>query len=192
MKIKTRDMILVAMFAALTAIGAFIKVPTPIVPVTLQYLFCAFSGVFLGSRLGLYSQLLYVGIGLSGIPIFTRGGGIYYIYQPTFGYLIGFILCAYIVGKFTERLKEVKFKNVFFPILGGLMAVYSIGVPYMYMMSGIHIGKSITFMTALQYGFFPFIIPDICWSILIAYTATKVVPALRRAGYVSIKLKKEC
>ncbi|MCT4621083.1 MAG: biotin transporter BioY [Marinisporobacter sp.] len=191
MKIKTRDMILVAMFAALTAIGAFIKIPTPIVPVTLQYLFCAFSGVFLGARLGLCSQLLYVCIGLSGIPIFTKGGGIFYVYQPTFGYLIGFILCSYIVGKFTERLKEVKFKNVFFSALGGLMAVYSIGVPYMYMMIRFHIGKPITFMTALKLGFFPFIIQDICWSILIAYTATKVIPALRRAGYASIKLKKE-
>ncbi|QXM07193.1 biotin transporter BioY [Crassaminicella indica] len=187
MKIKTRDMILVAMFAALMAIGAFIKIPTPIVPITLQYLFCAFSGVFLGARLGMYSQLLYVFIGLCGVPIFTGGGGLKYIYKPSFGYLIGFILCAYIIGKFTERLKEVKFKNIFFPVIGGLVAVYSIGVPYMYMIMRFYSGKSITFMTALKFGFFPFVIQDICWSILIAYTATKVVPALRRAGYVSIK-----
>jgi biotin transport system substrate-specific component len=184
-------MILVAMFAALTAIGAFIKIPTPIVPFTLQYLFCAFSGVFLGARLGLYSQLLYVFIGLCGVPIFTEGGGYLYIFKPTFGYLIGFILCAYIIGKFIERLKEVKFKNVFFPTLCGLMTVYSIGVPYLYMIIRFHSGKSITFMTALKLGFFPFIIQDVCLTILIAYTATKVIPALRRAGYGPIKLEKE-
>ncbi|QEK11037.1 biotin transporter BioY [Crassaminicella thermophila] len=183
MKFKTRDMILVAMFAALTAIGAFIKIPTPIVPVTLQYLFCAFSGVLLGARLGLCSQLLYVGIGLSGIPIFTKGGGISYVYQPTFGYLIGFIICAYVIGKFTEKLKEVNFKSVFFPVILGLISVYSVGVPYLYMVIRYHIGKPITFMTALKLGFFPFIIQDILWSVLISYIAIKVVPSLRKAGY---------
>lgn len=107
MKIKTRDMILISMFAALTAIGAFIKIPTPIVPFTLQYLFCAYSGVLLGAKHGLYSQLLYVGIGLMGIPIFANGGGPTYIFQPTFGYLLGFILCAYVIGKSTEKLKKL-------------------------------------------------------------------------------------
>ncbi|TCO74382.1 biotin transporter BioY [Marinisporobacter balticus] len=190
MKFKTRDMILVAMFAALTAIGAFIKIPTPIVPVTLQYLFCAFSGIFLGARLGLYSQLLYVAIGLSGIPIFAQGSGLSYVYKPTFGYLIGFMLCSYIIGKFTEKLKEVNFKNLFFPVITGLLAVYSVGVPYMYMIIRYHIGKPITFMTALKLGFFPFIIQDIFWSVLIVYTATKVIPSLRKAGYVSEKFEK--
>lgn len=185
MKWKTKDMILVAIFASLTAIGAFIKIPIPPVPITLQYLFCAFSGVFLGSRLGLYSQLLYVGIGLSGIPIFTKGGGISYIFEPTFGYLIGFILCAYIIGKFTENLKDVNFKNIFFPVILGLIGVYTIGVSYLYMIIHYYVGKSITFMMAMKLGFFPFIIQDLCWSIFIAFTATKVIPVLRRAGYIN-------
>ncbi|WZL75074.1 biotin transporter BioY [Clostridiaceae bacterium 35-E11] len=181
---KTKEMILVAIFAALTAIGAFIQIPTPIVPVTLQYLFCAFAGLFLGSRLGLYSQLLYVGIGLIGIPIFTKGGGIGYVFQPTFGFLIGFILCAYIIGKFTQNIKEIHFKNIFLPVISGLMAVYAIGVPYLYFVIRYYIGKPINFLTAMKLGFFPFILQDIGWSILITFTAVKVIPSLRKAGYV--------
>lgn len=73
---NTRDLILVAIFAALTAIGAFIKIPVPYVPFTLQYLFCALAGMILGSKLGALSQIVYVAIGLAGLPVFTEGGGI--------------------------------------------------------------------------------------------------------------------
>ncbi|SHJ49928.1 biotin transport system substrate-specific component [Geosporobacter subterraneus DSM 17957] len=187
MKLKTRDMILVGLFAALTAIGAFLKIPTPIVPFTLQFLFCAFAGVFLGSKLGLYSQLLYVGIGLAGIPIFTKGGGISYIFQPTFGYLIGFILCAYIVGKMTENLREIKFMNVFLPVVTGLAAVYAVGVPYLYVIINQYIGKEMSFMAAVKVGLVPYVVQDVLLSALVAFTATKVVPTLRRAGYVGIR-----
>ncbi len=190
MKFKTRDMILVAIFAALTAIGGFIQIPTPIVPFTLQYLFCAFSGVFLGAKLGLYSQLLYIGIGLSGIPIFTKGGGISYIFQPTFGYLIGFALCAYIIGYFTQNIQKVNFKNVFLPVIAGLAVVYLIGVPYIYLMIRYYLAKPFTFAMAIKVGFLPFILQDIVKSLFIAFAATKVIPSLLRAGYISVNTKK--
>ena len=187
MKIKTRDMILVATFAALTAIGAFIKIPIPPVPITLQFLFCAFAGVLLGSRLGLYSQLLYVGIGLSGIPVFTKGGGISYVFQPTFGYLVGFILCAYIIGKLTENVKEINFKNIFFPVLAGLISVYAIGVPYLYFILNSYLGKAVPFSTVLKTGFLMFIVQDIGWSLLITFTAVKIIPSLKKAGFMKAK-----
>lgn len=184
---KTRDMILVGIFAALTAIGAFLKIPTPIVPFTLQFLFCAFAGVFLGSKLGLYSQLLYVGIGLSGIPIFTKGGGISYIFQPTFGYLLGFIFCAYIIGKMTENMQQIKFMNVFLPVLTGLAVVYAIGVPYLYIIINQYLGSPMTITAAIKVGLAPYILQDVLLSTLVAFVATKVVPSLRKAGYVGIK-----
>jgi biotin transport system substrate-specific component len=52
----------------------------------------------LGSKLGALSQLIYVVLGLIGIPVFTKGGGLSYIFEPSFGYLIGFILAACIIG----------------------------------------------------------------------------------------------
>ena len=118
--IKTRNLILVAMFAALTAVGAFIKVPIPYIPFTLQYLFCALAELILGSRLGALSQIVYVAIGLSGVPVFTEGGGLGYIFKPTFGYLIGFIVAAYVIGKIRENVKDFTFLRTIFTLLLGL------------------------------------------------------------------------
>ena len=62
----TRNMVLAALFAALTAIGAFLQIPTGTVPITLQFLFTALAGLLLGWKWGAISQLLYVGLGLLG------------------------------------------------------------------------------------------------------------------------------
>jgi biotin transport system substrate-specific component len=75
---STVSLAYIALFAALTAIGAFIKIPLPYVPFTLQVLFVFFAGSLLGSERGMQSQLVYVGIGLAGFPVFTQGGGIGY------------------------------------------------------------------------------------------------------------------
>ena len=99
----TRNMILAALFAALTAIGAFLQIPTGTVPITLQFLFTALAGLLLGWKWGAVSQLLYVGIGLLGLPVFTQGGGIGYVLQPSFGFLLGLIPAAAVIGALTAR-----------------------------------------------------------------------------------------
>lgn len=180
MKLTIRQMIFTALFAALTAIGAFIKIPIGPVPFTLQFLFAAYAGTLLGARLGFYSQILYVGIGLLGIPIFTRGGGITYIFQPTFGYLLGFILSTYLIGKLTEKLNELTFNRMFLAVVSGLLIVYLMGVSYLYLIVNYYLGKVMTFTQALTTGFFFFIVPDLIHSIIVAYTSTKIIPIFRR------------
>lgn len=69
-------MTLAAIFAAMTAIGGFIKIPIPYVPFTLQIVAVFLAGCLLGSRLGALSQLLYVSIGLIGVPVFAEGEGL--------------------------------------------------------------------------------------------------------------------
>lgn len=187
MRSKTRDMILIALFAALTAIGGFLKIPTPVVPFTLQVLFCAYAGAFLGSRNGMLSQLLYVLIGLAGIPIFTEGGGFSYVFKPTFGYILGFILCAYIIGKITETAKEIKFTRIFVASLSGLASVYAIGVPYLYFMINRVAEAPITFSAAIKMGLVPFIVQDLIKCVIVTVTAVKTLPILGRLGYVAKK-----
>ena len=80
-------MILCAMFVALIAVGAFIKVPIPVVPFTLQYLFTMLAGLLLGGKKGSLAVGIYILLGLIGLPIFAQGGGIGYIFQPSFGYI---------------------------------------------------------------------------------------------------------
>lgn len=108
---STLSLVMIAMFAALTAIGAFIKVPLPVVPFTLQIVFVLLAGSLLGSRNGLLSQSVYIGIGLVGLPVFTQGGGITYVLQPTFGFLIGFAMAAYVVGWILAKV-EAPTKNI--------------------------------------------------------------------------------
>jgi len=183
MRIKTRDMVLISLFAALTAVGAFIRIPTPIVPFTLQFLFCAYSGVFLGARYGLYSQLLYIGIGLLGIPVFANGGGPAYVLQPTFGYLIGFALCSFIIGSFMERWAELSFIKTLAAVLAGLATVYAAGVAYLYAIINFYLGKEMALSKAIAVGFLPYVVSDVIMSVIIAHTAVRILPILRRAGY---------
>ena len=187
MKLTLREMILISIFAALTAIGAFIKIPTPLVPFTFQFLFCAYSGIFLGARNGLYSQLLYVAIGLIGIPIFASGGGPTYILQPTFGYLLGFITCAYVIGHFSQKLAKITFVKILSVTLLGLCFVYLFGVAYLYLIINFYLQKQMAISTAITVGFVPYITADLILSILIALTAVRIVPILKRNGYYLVK-----
>ncbi|MCG3088333.1 biotin transporter BioY [Sporosarcina cyprini] len=129
----TYSLALVSLFASLTAVGAFIKIPLPYVPFTLQTLFVFLAGSLLGSRRGGQSQLLYVVTGLAGLPVFTQGGGIGYVLQPTFGYLIGFVVAAFVVGLISERVKKPKAYKFILANLAGLAVVYLVGVSYLYM-----------------------------------------------------------
>ena len=116
---KARDLILCALFAALTAVGGlYLKIPIPNVPITFQFFFCAMAGICLGSKLGALSQVVYVAAGLAGFPIFTKGGGPGYVLEPTFGYLLGFILCAFVIGLLTERMRELKYFKVLISAAG--------------------------------------------------------------------------
>ncbi|MBU3182477.1 biotin transporter BioY [Clostridium psychrophilum] len=181
---NTRNLILVAMFSALTAIGAFVRVPIPYVPFTLQYLFCALSGLILGSRLGALSQIVYVAIGLSGVPVFTEGGGISYIFKPTFGYLIGFIVAAYVIGKIREHVKELNFLKTVFTLLSGLFFVYLFGVVYLYISYNLYLGKDVSFYFAFFYGFVICITGDLTLTVFAAYISIKLLPVLRKSGYI--------
>jgi len=179
---KAKDMILIASFAALTAIGAFIKIPIPYVPITLQVLFCAYSGLLLGAKRGLYSQLLYLAVGLIGIPIFTNGGGPAYVLQPTFGYLVGFALCSYIIGKTTENMREYKLHRVFGSVLMGLVGLYICGLTHLYLIMNFYLHKSMSISAVIGVGLIPFIPTDLLSAIIASLSSIYVLPILKRTG----------
>ncbi|SFM07249.1 biotin transporter BioY [Pelosinus propionicus] len=184
MKLTLREMILISIFASLTAVGAFIKIPTPLVPFTLQYLFCAYSGIFLGGRKGFYSQILYVGLGLIGIPVFASGGGPAYVLQPTFGYLLGFIGCSYIVGQLVQSCSTITFIRVYSAVLLGLFFVYTCGVGYLYLIVNFYLHRQMTLQAAIGAGLLPYITSDLILSILITLTSIRIIPILRKSGYL--------
>ena len=184
---NARTLTLCGLFAALTAIGAFIRIPLPppLVPFTLQFLFSALAGVLLGAKIGGLSQLIYVLVGLVGIPIFTEGGGFHYILKPTFGYLIGFIVGAYVIGKCMEYLKTVNFKNLFIASLVGLLVVYVLGVIYMYVIYNFYIGNEMGLWSAVWGGAIICAPGDILLCAVTAVVGTKLIPILRKMRAVA-------
>jgi biotin transport system substrate-specific component len=171
--LKTKDMILTALFAAVTAVGAFIKIPLPFVPITLQGIFVTMAGLVLGSRLGALSQLLYLFIGLVGIPIFTEGGGPTYVFKPTFGFLVGFAVAAFVIGRFTENRQHSYFLYISAAFIG-LFIVYAFGAPYLYFVLKNVAGVAITPLGALKAGVLPFIPGDILKNAIAVYIAVEI------------------
>ena len=93
-KLTVRELVLCGLFIALITVGTFIRIPIGNDVYTLQFLFTLLAGLVLGARLGALAVGAYVLLGLVGVPVFATGGGFGYIAQPTFGYLLGFILQA--------------------------------------------------------------------------------------------------
>lgn len=141
-EINLRKMILTALFTALTAVGAFIRIPTPTVAFTLQILFVFLAGILLGPGWGALSQLLYVGLGLMGVPVFSGGGGLGYIFQPSFGFLLGYIAGAAVTGLIAGKGKPTLLR-LSLACLGGLIAIYAIGLPYMAWVLNVYLGKNL-------------------------------------------------
>lgn len=134
-KLNVKSMILIALFVALIAVGAFIKIPNPFFPVpfTLQGVFCVFAGLLLGSKRGSCAVAIYIIMGLLGFPVFTLPSGPQYIFQPTFGFLLGFIATAYIIGKATEAEGGLTLIKAYAASYIGLIVQYAIGIFYMYL-----------------------------------------------------------
>lgn len=148
---KVRDMVFMAFFTALIAIGAFIKVPVPVLPFTLQLLFTTMAGLLLGPRLGSAAVWAYIGLGLIGLPIFTMGGGPGYIFQPTFGYLIGFALGARLTGVLSAG--KVTIQKLLVANFAGLAVVYLCGMVYYYIIGNFVINQPIALWPLFLYCF---------------------------------------
>jgi biotin transport system substrate-specific component len=150
--LSARELSLVALFAALTGIGGFIRIPIPYVPLTMQTLMVMFSGLLLGGKLGALSQLVYILVGLMGIPIFAHGGGPGYVLQPTFGYLLGFVCGAYIIGNITERRASLKHSVLFLALVAGTLAIYVPGVAVLYFNLNYIQQKAVSLTTVIKIG----------------------------------------
>jgi biotin transport system substrate-specific component len=138
---RNRIIIFISFFTALTAIGAFIKIPLPHIPITLQTFFVIMSGNMLGYKFGTLSQILYLILGLIGIPIFAYGGGPGYIFQPTFGYLLGYPICAFSIGIllrlffFRSEKRIISRQKTFFAFfladMFGVLIIFIFGLAYL-------------------------------------------------------------
>ncbi len=174
MKSRTLQLSLAGLFTALTIVGAYIRIPLPLVPITLQTFFVWLSGFVLGPAFGAMSQLLYLLIGLVGFPVFAKGGGPAYVLQPTFGYLLGFPLASGLIGFLAhgprkeltpagalQNLRGIPNLRLLLIGVAGMLAVFIPGVLYLYFVGNrvaqLHIGLD----QAVWTGFLVFVPGDL-------------------------------
>ena len=137
----TKDLAVCGLFASLIAVGAFIKIVIPVgvdtMNFTLQWLFVMLAGLLLGSKKGFLSVFTYLIIGLVGFPVFARGGGPAYLIRPTFGFLLGFALAAYAIGRVCEWMHTSKPGAWLFAVTVGYVVYYGMGILYFYFITHI-------------------------------------------------------
>lgn len=204
-KRRTLRLVLCSLFTALITVGAFIRIPVSVVPITLQTLFVLLAGLLLGKKTGTAAVLIYIALGLVGVPVFTAGGGFSYVLQPTFGYILGFALGAFVAGSIVEKSsastiynkrqtdksvesaplkKEIKkqptYGRLLIASLAGLAVIYALGLAYFYLISKFYLH---TFSGAwnLRLTGFLFTVPgDIALCFLCALLAKKLIPFLSK------------
>ena len=164
---RIKDMCICSLIAILIAVGAFIKIPIGMVPITLQTLFLVL-GAFLIKKKIVISVLLYLIMGLIGIPVFVNGGGFTYVLMPSFGYLIGFLFAGYYIGSYKkERMLWLILRSFL-----GILFIYLIGVIYFVLIEWVYYQQVFSF-TYLFYYLFLIYLPGDLLSIIVAISIYK-------------------
>ena len=190
--LRTIEIVLCGLFAALIAVGAFIRITIPTEPYpftfSLQWLFVLMAGFLLGAKLGALSVGAYLLVGLVGVPVFVHGGGPQYIFRAGFGFLLGFLLAAFLIGLLTQRLPHLgikgfggEFVRLMIAAVVGLAAYYFVGIAYYYFM------YSCVLETPAQWGLgiaiagcMTTFLPDLALCVVAALLSTRLRPALGR------------
>ncbi len=177
--LSTLDITYAAMFVALMAIGANIVSWIPFlqiggVPLSMQPFFCVLAGILLGSRLGATSMIVYLLVGIAGAPVFAGfGSGIASIIGPTGGFLLSYIVAAFVAGLIVEKKAQPKAGTFLFASFVGIILMYLIGTNYMYMIVKYVLEADMAYSTAWLTMVW-FAIKDFVFTIFCGLIATKL------------------
>lgn len=171
---KIYDLTMISICLAIMIIAAKVSIPIGPIPVTLQTLAVFLISLILGTKKSIILFITYIVLGLIGLPVFSTGGGIQYIYMPSFGYIIGFLFASIVIG-FGSKSNRFYVKYIVSFI--GLLIINICGLTYMYVIFNLYKGLNKDFLYIIQVGLLPFIIKDIFMVILacIIYSRLKIV-----------------
>ena len=181
-KLTTYQLTLTAVMAAVICVLGPISMAIPIspVPISLASMAVYLAVTVLGMKLGTLSCLIYLLLGLVGLPVFSGGSaGAAKLFGPTGGYLVGYLFLALIAGAFVGRYTENKWKSIAFAALGmvlGTMVLYALGTAWLAYSAGMD------FQAALWAGVIPFISGDLVKMVIAVLLGSAVRGRLLRAG----------
>jgi biotin transport system substrate-specific component len=173
----------VVFVTALTAAAAQISVPLPFTPVpfTFQPMMVLVAGMVLGARLGCASQILYLGLGIAGLPVFaasvTLPPGALRLLGPTGGYLLAYPFAAFLTGRLAERGFDRRYLTSVIAMMAGLAVIYASGAVWLGFFARTVTGPAaIGLPAAVLSGIVPFVLADV---VKLA-AAAGIVPTLWR------------
>lgn len=157
------DVVLVTAGAALTAVASQLYIPIQPVPITLQTLAVILVGSTLGATRGALSMVLYLAVGMLGMPVFSEGAsGTSVVFGATGGYIVGFIFAAALTGWLAQRDWDKKFLGAAVSMAAGTIMTFAVGLPWL------AVSFNATLAETLEWGLYPFIIGGIVKSAIAA------------------------
>lgn len=177
--VNVREMALIAVMAAVTCVLGPLSVPIGVVPISFTNLAVYLAIYVLGCRRGALSYVVYLLIGLVGVPVFSGfTGGVGKLFGPTGGYLIGFVFMALLCGWFIDKF-DCKVVPSFAGMILGTIVCYAFGTAWLAYQAGM------SFSAALAAGVLPFVVGDVVKMVIAAVVGPQVRRQLRRAGLFS-------
>lgn len=173
----TRNLVLAAIMAALTAICSQIQIPLPMVPINLALFAVHLCGALLGAKWGALSMVVYALLGAIGVPVFAGfGSGPAVLFGKTGGYILGYILCALLVGLLSRRI-GFTMKGLCISMVIGVAVCYAFGTIWFMVITGMNL------MTSLTYCVVPFLPGDVIKIVLAALLALRLQKPLKQMGF---------
>lgn len=179
-KINTATLTLVALMAAITCILGPLSIAIPISPVPLSFTNLAiwFTVMILGWKKGAVSYLVYLLIGLAGVPVFSSfTAGPSKLFGPTGGYLVGLLFLAVISGLFIEKFNG----KVYMYIIGMVLGAF---VNYAFGTAWLAYQANLTFGAALMAGVIPYLLGDFIKILIAAFAGNEVRKRLMKANLI--------
>ena len=171
-KMTTRMLVSCALFAALTAVCAWIAIPIGPVPISLATFAVMMCGLLLGWKYGVIAIAVYILLGLAGVPVFANFKAASALMGPTGGYIIGYLPYALLAGLAVPRLQEKFFGRCVLLVLGTI-ACYALGTGWFMHATGRTLGESMGLCVL------PFLPGDAAKILLSAFLAPRLRKALK-------------
>ncbi len=180
MQQKTKYLAMSALCTALMVVGAYLRFPLPFLAVqfTTQVFFLLVTGLVLPPRYSAGAIAAYVLLGLAGLPVFSQGGGLQTVLTYNFGYLLGFILSAFITSLLHQKWQKKKWGYIV-PAIIGVLAVYVVALPYAALLAALYMAKPMGFAALMNSFFLAFLPLDLVKAAGAALVASQVRKALR-------------
>lgn len=177
---KINDLTKSAIMLSVLILCSQLSIPLAFIPMTLQTLAVLMIGYLLEPKHAVFTTILYLMIGLIGLPVFSNfSGGIQSIFLPSFGFIIGFIPATYLQSFFLSKQLKPTIKHLSIAALIHYVVLYSMGLLYMSWVLNVYLGNQFSLSGILAIGFLPFIPADLI-KITVAIVLSKRIMAIQK------------